>query len=173
MAIQSELIARLTGANTAHAGGLTSDELGPHPGLGLAVVTCMDCRLDVYAMLGLERGDAHVIRNAGGIVTDDVIRSLCLSQRALGTTHVMVIHHTTCGLEGLSDEDFTRSLAQQTGAEPTWSPGGFTSVMDDLRASVERLEASPFVDGGSVSGFVYDVETGLLEELARVDRPGP
>lgn len=166
----SDLLAHITGANAAHGRGLPGPGPGPRPRLRLAVVTCMDCRLDVYAMLGLERGDAHVIRNAGAVVTDDVVRSVCLSQHTLGTTHVMVIHHTNCGLEGLSDEDFKRSIAQETGEEPSWSPGGFRDVVEDLRASLARLVDSPFVSGGgSVWGFVYDVETGLLEPMDRVD----
>jgi carbonic anhydrase len=165
----SALRTHLIEANALHADGLDPGAVGPRPTRKLAVVTCMDCRLDVYAMLGLERGEAHVIRNAGGIVTDDVIRSLCLSQQTLGTDHVVVIHHTGCGLEGLSNEDFVTAMTEQFGSEPGWSPGGFADVMDDLRASVQNLEASPFVDAGSVWGFVYDVDTGRLEEMARVD----
>ncbi len=162
----SDLVGRMMEANSAHAEGLDRADPGPRPRLGLAIVTCMDCRLDVYDMLGLEAGDAHVIRNAGGIVTDDVIRSLCLSQRTLGTTHVLVIHHTRCGLEGLSDNDFLASLIEETGERPEWVPGGFGEVSEDLRASVTKLMQSPFVEaGGSVSGFVYDVETGLLAPM--------
>lgn len=165
-----DLVARITAANAAYAQQLPESDLGPLPRLRLAVVTCMDCRLDIYAILGLEPGDAHVIRNAGGIVTDDVIRSLCLSQRTLGTTHVLVIHHTRCGLEGLEDEDFVSSVVEETGKRPDWVPGGFDDVMEDLRVSLGQLAQSPFVGaGGSVSGFLYDVDTGLLRSVPGVD----
>jgi len=139
-------------------------EPSARPAKEFAVVTCMDARLDPYEILGLEHGDAHVIRNAGGIVTDDVIRSLAISQRLLGTREVVLIQHTGCGLLTISDEDFARGLREETGTEPDWSAGAFLDLDENVRASVARLEADPFTIG-SVRGYVYELEAGRLREV--------
>src|SRR5262245_63164304 len=136
------------------------------PGLGVAVVACMDARINVYGLLGLREGDAHVIRNAGGAVTDDVIRSLAISQRLLGTTEVVLIHHTDCGMRTVSDDELRRSLELETGVRPGWALDAFGNLDDDVRRSVARIAASPFVPcTDSVRGFVYEVETGRLREV--------
>lgn len=130
----------------------------------------MDARIDVYALLGLSPGDAHVLRNAGGIVTDDVIRSLAISQRKLGTRHVLVMHHAKCGMLGLDDDAFARELSETAGRPPAWSGGGFTDLDADVRASVERIRTSPYLPGiaagGEVRGFVVDVDSGRLREVS-------
>ena len=126
----------------------------------------MDARIDLTAALGIANGDAHVLRNAGGIVTDDTIRSLCLSQRALGTREIMVVHHTKCGVLGIDEAAFRRDLATEVGIAPTWSVGTFDDVEDDVRQSIRRLQLSPFVPHtDQIRGFVYDVETGRLCEV--------
>lgn len=118
-------------------------------------------------MLGLEVGDAHVIRNAGGLVVDDVIRSICLSQRVLGTREIVLIHHTNCGLEGISDDEFSRSLEDETGFVPSWQVGGFADAATDVRRAIRSLRDSPFIPHrDQISGFVFDVETGRLEPVA-------
>ncbi|MER0241595.1 carbonic anhydrase [Streptomyces sp. HSW2009] len=140
--------------------------LAEPPTRHLAVITCMDARIDVYDMLGLELGEAHVIRNAGGAVTDDAIRSLVVSQRELQTREVMVIHHTQCGMLGLSDDTFKRNIEQATGVRPPWAAEGFEQLEEDVRQSVRRVLASPFVPyQHSVRGFVYDVDTRRLHEV--------
>jgi carbonic anhydrase len=136
------------------------------PSLGVAVVACMDCRLDVIAALGLEPGEAHVLRNAGGAVTDDVVRSLAISQRKLGTSEVVLVHHTGCGMTTLTDDGFRAELLRETGMAPPFAVESFEDVEVDVRQSIERLRASPFLlhrDG--IRGFVYDVETGRLHEV--------
>jgi carbonic anhydrase len=136
------------------------------PAKKVAVVTCMDARVSPYVMLGLTEGDAHVIRNAGGVVTDDEIRSLAISQRLLGTEEVMVIHHTDCGMLTFSDDEFRRQIQEETGVKPQWAAEAFPELEEDVRQSVARIKASPFIprkDG--VRGFVYDVETGALREV--------
>ncbi|MEU9337022.1 carbonic anhydrase [Streptomyces sp. NPDC048290] len=149
-------------AYAAHFGGA----LALPPARRLAVVACMDARLDVFAMLGLKEGDAHVIRNAGGAVTQDAIRSLVISQRLLGTRRVMLIHHTDCGMQTFRDDDFKRDIEKATGLRPPWSPEAFADLEDDVRQSVRRIETDPFVPHKeSVRGFVFDVETGLLTEV--------
>ncbi len=136
------------------------------PSRNLAVVACMDSRLDVERLLGLEPGDAHVLRNAGGVVTDDVIRSLTLSQRALGTREVVLVHHTRCGLAGVDEAAFRRDLQAEIGVAPTWSVETFDDVEDDVRQSMARVRRSPFLPHTDhVRGFVYDVDTGLLHEV--------
>ncbi len=131
------------------------------------MVACMDARLDPLPVLGLAPGDAHVIRNAGGIVTDDVVRSLCLSQRLLGTTAVVLVHHTRCGLDGLDEEAFLAELEDAAGERPDWTPGSFSDPADSVRASIGRLRACPFLPHrDAITGHVYDVDTG---ELAEVD----
>ena len=141
----------------------------PVPGCAkVAVVACMDNRLDVTRLLGLENGDAYVIRNAGGILTDDVRRSLAIAQNALGVQEIVLIHHTDCGMSGLADQPFADSLTQATGLRPTWRPGGFTSAEQDLREMLAGLAADPHVPGGaSARGFVYDVADGSLTEVER------
>lgn len=126
----------------------------------------MDSRLDTFAMLGLDIGDAHIIRNAGGVVTDDVIRSLTISQRKLGTREVILIHHTDCGALTFTDDELRNQLLEETGLKPAWSPESFADLDGDLRQSMERVRRSPFlVDTSHVRGFVFDVHTGALREV--------
>src|SRR6201994_2092662 len=115
------------------------------PSKGLAVVACMDARLNVYGILGLQEGESHVIRNAGGVVTDDEIRSLAISQRLLGTTEIILIHHTDCGMLTFTDDDFKRSIQDEIGVKPAWSPESFPDVDEDVRQSLRRIESSPFI----------------------------
>jgi carbonic anhydrase len=137
------------------------------PAKKMAVITCMDARVSPYVMLGLTEGDAHVIRNAGGVVTDDEIRSLAISQRLLGTEEVMVIHHTDCGMLTFSDDEFRRQIQEDTGVKPQWAAEAFPELEEDVRQSVARIQASPFIPKkDSVRGFVYDVETGKLNEVS-------
>jgi carbonic anhydrase len=136
------------------------------PAKGVAVVACMDARLDVYRILGLKEGEAHVIRNAGGVVTDDEIRSLAISQRLLGTREIILIHHTDCGMLTFTDDQFKRSIQDETGIKPTWSAEAFPDLDEDVRQSIARIKASPFVPHkDSVRGFVFDVATGKLNEV--------
>jgi carbonic anhydrase len=136
------------------------------PSKNLAVVVCMDTRLNPYEILGLEPGDTHLIRNAGGIVGDEEIRSLAISQRKLGTREIVLIHHTDCGMLGLDDEEFARELEQEAGTAPPWRAGGFSDLEQDVRDSIARIKESPFIPHtDSVRGFVYDVETGKLREV--------
>jgi carbonic anhydrase len=137
------------------------------PAKGVAVVACMDARLNVYGLLGLEEGDAHVIRNAGGVITDDEIRSLAISQRLLGTTEVVLIHHTDCGMLTFSDDEFRLQIQDETGVKPEWAAEAFDDLEVDVRQSVARIKASPFVPHkDQVRGFIYDVHTGRLSEVA-------
>lgn len=136
------------------------------PSLRIAIVTCMDSRIDVFGALGLEDGQAHILRNAGGVVTDDVIRSLAISQRLLQTESVMVIHHTDCGMEKLTDDGFRADLLADTGMAPSFAIESFTSVNVDVKQSVARLRKSPFLPNVfHIRGFVYDVDTHTLEEI--------
>ncbi|MGH3988678.1 MAG: beta-class carbonic anhydrase [Pseudonocardiaceae bacterium] len=136
------------------------------PSLRIAVVSCMDARIDPVQLLGLRPGEAHVIRNAGGIVTDDVIRSLAVSQRKLGTTEVMLLHHTKCGMATFTDEDFWSELQEATGLRPTWAVGTFRNMESDVQQSVEQVRRSPFLaNTTAVRGFVVDVETDDLAEV--------
>ncbi|HSF99159.1 MAG TPA: carbonic anhydrase [Ornithinibacter sp.] len=136
------------------------------PSKHVAVLACMDARLDVYRALGLNEGEAHVIRNAGGVVTEDEIRSLTISQRLLGTTEIILIHHTDCGMLTFTDDDFKESIRAQTGLRPSWAAEAFPDVDDDVRQSIARLHASPFIPHkDSVRGFVFDVATGRLHEV--------
>jgi carbonic anhydrase len=152
--------------NQAYAASFEHRELPTPPAKKLVVVTCMDSRIDVQAMLGMKLGEAHILRNAGGLVTDDTIRSLALSQRMLGTEEVMLIHHTRCGLHGVSDDEVVEQLEQETGVAPGWKPGGFADVDEDVRESIARVRASPFLPHTDrVRGFVYDVDTGRLREV--------
>ncbi|WP_137873936.1 carbonic anhydrase [Rhodococcus sp. Q] len=136
------------------------------PSRHVAVVACMDARLDVYRILGLKDGEAHVIRNAGGVVTDDEIRSLAISQRLLGTTEIILIHHTDCGMLTFTDDDFKRSIQDEIGIKPAWAAEAFGDLDEDVRQSLRRIETSPFVTATtSLRGFVFDVATGLLREV--------
>jgi carbonic anhydrase len=136
------------------------------PAAHLAVVACMDARLNIYAILGLQEGQAHVIRNAGGVITDDEIRSLAISQRLLGTTAIVLIHHTDCGMLTFTDDDFKASIAEDTGIKPAWAAEAFSDLDEDVRQSIARINASPFIPHkDDVRGFVFDVATGKLREV--------
>jgi carbonic anhydrase len=136
------------------------------PASHVAVLACMDARLNVYGILGLKEGEAHVIRNAGGVVTDDEIRSLAISQRLLGTTEVILIHHTDCGMLTFTDDGFKRSIQDETGIKPEWAAEAFTDLDEDVRQSIARIKASPFIPHkDAVRGFVFDVATGKLKEV--------
>jgi carbonic anhydrase len=136
------------------------------PSRGVAVIACMDARLNVYAILGLAEGEAHVIRNAGGVVTDDEIRSLAISQRLLGTREIILIHHTDCGMLTFTDDAFKESIQAETGIKPSWAAEAFGDLDTDVRQSVARIKASPFVPyTDAVRGFVFDVATGKLNEV--------
>jgi carbonic anhydrase len=141
-------------------------ELPLPPAKHIAVVACMDARLDVYRILGLQEGDAHVIRNAGGVVTDDEIRSLTISQRLLGTREIVLIHHTDCGMLTFTDDGFKAQIQADTGIKPEWAAEAFDDLDGDVRQSIARIQASPFVPvKDSVRGFVFDVATGALREV--------
>lgn len=156
---------RLVEANARYAAEFADAELAGRPALQAAIVACMDARLDVTAALGLRNGDCHVIRNAGGAVTDDVIRSLAISQRALGTRSVILVHHTACGMETLTEE-FRHELELEVGQRPVWAVESFQDVDQDVRQSIERVRTSPFLPHtDDVRGFVYDVKTGRLREV--------
>ena len=152
--------------NSEFAASLASRHLDVRPSRQLAIVTCMDSRLDVFAALGLKDGEAHVLRNAGGIVSDDVIRSLAISQRLLGTREVMLIHHTDCGMEKLTDDGFRAELREATGVAPGFAIESFADVDADVRQSIERIRNSPFLPHRDVvRGFVYDVDDHRLREV--------
>ncbi|MGV9882843.1 beta-class carbonic anhydrase [Streptomyces sp. NPDC003006] len=156
---------RLVEANERYAADFADPGMDARPVLRVAVVACMDARLDLHAALGLELGDCHTIRNAGGVVTDDVIRSLTISQRALGTRSVVLIHHTGCGLESLTEE-FRQDLENEVGQRPTWAVESFRDVEQDVRQSMQRVRTSPFLPHtDDIRGFVFDVTTGLLREI--------
>lgn len=148
----------------ANADRLAAPGLGPRPRRGVAVLACMDARIDIFPMLGLHRGDAHIIRNAGGLVTDDAIRSLSISQRLLGTKEIVVIMHDGCGLHGASDADFAQQL-ERDGASPSWHLGAFEDVDAELNRGLARLRASPELPArAAIRGFVFNPETGELRE---------
>jgi carbonic anhydrase len=152
--------------NERYAAGFTLGDLPARPARKVAVVACMDARLDPARVLGLREGDAHVLRNAGGIVTDDVIRSLAISQHELGTEEIILLHHTRCGMQTFSDEEFAERLAEATGRRPGWQAGAFSDLEQDVRDSIRRIRESDFVPRtGSVRGFVYEVESGRLREV--------
>ena len=140
-------------------------ELSTTPQLHLAVLTCMDSRLDLFGALGLELGDAHLVRNAGGLATDDAVRSLLLSQRSLGTRSVMVIHHTRCGLETFDEESLQDELAETFGERPSFRLGAYDDVEADVRATVATLRDSRFIDSTEIRGFVFNVDDGDLREV--------
>jgi carbonic anhydrase len=153
-------------ANNARYAESFSGPLPLPPAKGVAIVACMDARLNVYGLLGLNEGEAHVIRNAGGVITDDEIRSLAISQRLLGTREIMLIHHTDCGMLTFTDDEFKRSIQDDTGLKPHWAAEAFPDLEEDVRQSMARIKASPFVPNtGNVRGFVFDVATGKLNEV--------
>jgi carbonic anhydrase len=153
-------------ANNAEYAASFSGPLPMPPAKGVAVLACMDARLDVYRLLGLHEGEAHVIRNAGGVVTDDAIRSLTISQRLLGTTEIVLVHHTDCGMLTFTDDAFKADVHSDTGIKPHWSAEAFSDLETDVRQSIARIKASPFVPNkDSVRGFVFDVATGKLTEV--------
>ena len=136
------------------------------PAKHIAVLACMDARLNVYGILGLNEGESHVIRNAGGVVTDDEIRSLAISQRLLGTKEIILIHHTDCGMLTFTDDQFKKSIQDETGIKPEWAAEAFPDLDEDVRQSVNRIKASPFIPNtDQVRGFVFDVATGKLNEV--------
>ena len=154
-------------ANRRYAESFAKADLPMPPGRRLAVVTCMDARIDVHKVLGLEEGDAHVISNAGGVVTDDEIRSLAISQRLLGTEEILLVHHTDCGMLTFTDDEFRRSVQDDVGIKPEWAVEAFTDLDEDVRQSIARIKASPFIPRKeSVRGIVYDVHTGAVREVA-------
>ncbi|MBJ8338299.1 MULTISPECIES: beta-class carbonic anhydrase [Antrihabitans] len=153
-------------SNNADYAAEFSGPLPLPPSRNVAVLACMDARLDVYRILGLKDGEAHVIRNAGGVVTDDEIRSLAISQRLLGTKEIILIHHTDCGMLTFSDDDFKRGIQDEIGIKPTWSAEAFPDLEEDVRQSLRRIENNPFVTKTeSLRGFVFDVATGKLNEV--------
>jgi len=153
--------------NEASAASFDKGDLPLPPARKVAVVACMDARLDPAGALGLKEGDAHVIRNAGGVITDDEIRSLAISQRLLGTEEIILMHHTGCGMLTFTDDDFKRKLEDETGQTPEWSANAFPDLEGDVRDSIARIKESPFIPNkDSVRGFVYEVETGRLREVS-------
>ena len=162
MTVIDELIENAKG----YAETFDKRELPMPPARKVAIVACMDARLNPYGLLGLEEGDAHVIRNAGGVVTDDEIRSLSISQRLLGTEEIILIHHTDCGMLTFTDDEFKRSVQDDTGIKPEWAAEAFSDLDEDVRQSIARIKASPFIPRkDAVRGFVYEVETGKLREV--------
>ncbi len=150
----------------AYAERFDKGGLAAAPGMKVAVVACMDARVNPYALLGLEEGDAHVIRNAGGVVTDDAIRSLAISQHLLGTEEVVLLHHTDCGMLSFTDEEFAARLEREAGQAPAWRAHAFSDLEDDVRAGIQRLRESPFIPRRDrIRGFVYEVESGRLREV--------
>ena len=162
MSVTDELLQN----NERYAASFVNGDLPPPPAKGVAIVACMDARLDVYGMLGLEEGDAHVIRNAGGVITDDEIRSLTISQRLLGTREVILIHHTDCGMLTFTDEELKEQIQQEVGIKPHFPLETFADLEEDVRQSIRRIQASPFISHkDSVRGFIYEVESGRLREV--------
>jgi carbonic anhydrase len=162
MSVIDELVANATSYSDSFDGG----DLPLPPAKRVAIVACMDARLNPYGLLGLREGDAHVIRNAGGVITDDEIRSLAISQRLLGTEEVMLIHHTDCGMLTFADDEFRRQVQDDTGIKPEWAAETFSDLDEDVRQSIARIKASPFLPKkDNVRGFVYEVETGNLREV--------
>ena len=153
--------------NRAFAEDFPDAGLALAPRRQLAVVACMDSRMDMFQILGLDHGDAHIIRNAGGVVTDDVIRSLVLSQRFLNTREIILIHHTNCGLQQVNEDDFKHEIEAEVGVKPWWSVESFRDPYTDVGQSMVRLRLNPFISHKDfIRGFVYDVETGILEEVS-------
>ncbi|MGH9222480.1 MAG: beta-class carbonic anhydrase [Acidimicrobiales bacterium] len=154
--------------NESYARGFSKGDLPLPPARKVAVLACMDARLDPARALGFEEGDAHVIRNAGGVVTDDAIRSLTISQRLLGTEEIILVHHTDCGMLTFTDDDVKAQIAKDVGIRPPFALESFDDLDEDVRQSIARIEASPFIpQRNAIRGFVYDVETGKLREVSR------
>ena len=151
--------------NAAYAAQFDARGLPTPPKKQVAVVTCMDSRMDIFAILGLNNGEAHIIRNAGGVVTDDVVRSLAISQRKLGTREIIVIKHTQCGMLTFTDDEFRENLRLETGMKPPWSPESFSDLDAEVRSSLNRIHSSAFIQHKNARGFVYDVDTGALREV--------
>jgi carbonic anhydrase len=152
----------------SYAESFDKADLALPPARRIAIVACMDARLNPHALLGLEEGDAHVIRNAGGVITDDEIRSLAISQRLLGAEEIMLIHHTDCGMLTFTDDELRREIQDETGVKPGWAAEAFDDLEEDVRQSIARIEASPFIPRkDKIRGFVYEVETGRVREVAR------
>jgi carbonic anhydrase len=151
--------------NEAYAESFDKGDLPAPPAKGVAVVACMDARLNVYGMLGLQEGDAHLISNAGGVITDDEIRSLAISQRLLGTREIILIHHTDCGMLTFTDDELKAQIQEEAGIKPHFPMESFSDLEEDVHQSIARIQASPFIlHKDSVRGFVYEVETGRLRE---------
>ncbi len=162
MSVTDELLRN----NEAYASSFDKGDLPLPPGKKLAVLACMDARVNPYGLLGLKEGDAHVIRNAGGVVTDDEIRSLAISQRLLGTEEIILVHHTDCGMLTFTDDQFKRQIQDEVGIKPEWAVEAFEDLDEDVRQSIARIEASPFIrHKHAVRGFVYDVSNGRLREV--------
>jgi carbonic anhydrase len=162
MSVTDELLQN----NEVYADSFDKGDLPVPPAKGVAVVACMDARLNVYGMLGLQEGDAHVIRNAGGVITDDEVRSLAISQRLLGTREIILVHHTDCGMLTFSDDEVKQQIQDDVGIKPHFSMEAFSDLEEDVRQSIARIQASPFIPHkDSVRGFVYEVETGRLREV--------
>ena len=162
MSVTDELLQN----NERYAASFVNGDLPPSPAKGVAIVACMDARLNVYEMLGLEEGDAHVIRNAGGVITDDEIRSLTISQRLLGTREVILIHHTDCGMLTFTDDELKEQIQEEAGIKPHFPMESFSDLEEDVRQSIARIQASPFISHkDSVRGFIYEVESGRLREV--------
>ena len=160
----------LIGHNAGYVASFADEGLSLTPRRGLAVVACMDSRMDIFEMLGLAHGDAHIVRNAGGVVTDDVVRSLVVSQRLLGTREIILLHHTDCSLQKISEDEFKRDIERETGIKPWWAVETFADPHEDVRQSMLRLRHSPFISHKEhIRGFVYDVANGRLLEVD----PGP
>jgi carbonic anhydrase len=163
MSVTEELLQN----NATYAQSFDKGDLQLPPARGVAVVACMDARLDVHKILGLKEGDAHVIRNAGGVITDDEIRSLTISQRLLGTREIILIHHTDCGMLTFSDDELKAQIHEDVGLKPHFSMESFSDLEEDVRQSIARIQASPFIPHKqSVRGFIYEVETGRLREVS-------
>ena len=162
MSVTDELVRH----NQTYAGSFKKGDLPLPPAKHVAVLACMDARLDVHKILGLQEGDAHIIRNAGGAATDDAIRSLAISQRLLGTKEIILIHHTDCGMLTFHDDDLKRKIEEETGIRPAFALEAFANLEDDVKQSIARIKASPFIPNkSSVRGFVYDVRSGKLNEV--------
>ena len=160
---------RLVSDNQTFAEAFDNHGLGVSPTRHMAVVACMDSRMDIFALLGLRHGEAHIIRNAGGVITDDVVRSLCLSQRSLGTREIVLVHHTDCGLQMVTEDGLKAELEAETGVKPWWAVESFDDPHLDVAQSMRRLQMTPFIRHKEhIRGFVYDVTTGLLNEVSDI-----
>ena len=167
MEIQITVIDELLRNNEEYASAFDKADLPIPPAKGVAVVTCMDARLSPFVMLGLREGDAHIIRNAGGVITDDEIRSLVISQRLLGTEEIMLIQHTDCGMLTFSDDEVKQQIQDDVGIKPHFALESFSDLEENIRQSIARIESSPFIPNkDNVRGFVYEVETGRLREVS-------